>query len=70
MDIADTICTHLIKTNDNKAFKLIEVNPGPCLITQHILKKTNYNICIYENNYNAFKDFLTVITLFLQLYAM
>lgn len=45
---------------DNKKITLIEVNPGPCLITQHILKKTNYDMCLYEGNCNAFKEFYEV----------
>lgn len=51
-----------MKSYGNKQINLIEVNPGPCLITQNILKTTNYNICLYENNYNTFKEFFAVST--------
>lgn len=63
-NICNIICTHLTKNYGNKQIKLIEVNPGPCLITQNILKKTDYNILIYENSYNAFKDYITVSFMF------
>lgn len=63
-NISNIICTHLTKSYGNKQIKLIEVNPGPCLITQNILKKTDYNILIYENSYNAFKEYLTVSFMF------
>lgn len=59
-DISDTISIHLTKKYGNKQIEIIEANPGPCLITQHLLKITNYNICVYENNINAFKEFLKV----------
>ncbi|XP_025407130.1 dimethyladenosine transferase 2, mitochondrial isoform X2 [Sipha flava] len=60
-DISETICTQLIKTYGNKQLELIEVNPGPCLITRHLLENTNYNIIIFENNYNAFVEFFSAI---------
>lgn len=58
-DIGDTICTHLYQSYGNTKLTLIEANPGPCMITQHILKKTDYNILLYENNI-ASNTFLTV----------
>lgn len=59
-DISNTICKHLTKSYGNKQLTLIEVNPGPCLITKQFLKKTNYNILLYENSYKVFENFLTV----------
>ncbi|VVC37114.1 Hypothetical protein CINCED_3A013890 [Cinara cedri] len=53
-DISDTICTHLTRSYDSKLIKLIEANPGVCLITRHILEKTNNNIHVFENNNNEF----------------
>ncbi|XP_060834830.1 dimethyladenosine transferase 2, mitochondrial [Rhopalosiphum padi] len=60
-DISDTISVHLTKNYGNKQIEIIEANPGPCLITQNLLKKTNYNICVYENSYNVFKEFLMTV---------
>ncbi|XP_025195388.1 dimethyladenosine transferase 2, mitochondrial isoform X2 [Melanaphis sacchari] len=60
-DISDTISEHLTNKYGNKQIEIIEANPGPCLITQHLLNKTNYNICVYENSYNVFKEFLMAI---------
>lgn len=57
-DISDTICTHLFQRYGEKKIQLIEANPGPCMITQNILEKTNYNILLYENEPN---EYLTVI---------
>lgn len=51
-----------MKNYGNTQLELIEVNPGPCLITQHLLENTNYNINIFENNYNTFIKFLSVST--------
>ncbi|XP_022182818.1 dimethyladenosine transferase 2, mitochondrial [Myzus persicae] len=59
-DISDTISVHLTKKYGKKKIEIIEANPGPCLITQHLLKKTNYNICVYENNY-VFKEYLMAV---------
>lgn len=44
--------------------ELIEVNPGPCLITQHLLENTNHNIIIFENNYNTFLQYSNVSTFY------
>jgi len=63
-DISNTVSEHLTKKYGNKKIEIIEANPGPCLITQHLLEKTNYNICVYENNYNVFKEFLMVSVTF------
>jgi len=57
--ISDIICVNLNK-RCNTQINLIEVNPGPCLITSHILANTNYNISVYESNYNTFKNYLSV----------
>lgn len=61
-NISDTICSHLIKSYGSKQIKLIEANPGPCLITKHILKNTDYKVFVYENSPNEFKEYLTVST--------
>lgn len=50
----------MAKKYGNKQIEIIEANPGPCLITQNLLNKTNYNICVYESSYNVFKEFLMV----------
>ncbi|CAH1722635.1 dimethyladenosine transferase 2, mitochondrial-like [Aphis gossypii] len=60
-DISDTISIHLTKKYGNKQIEIIEANPGPCLITQNLLNKTNYNICVYESSYNVFKKFLMAV---------
>ncbi|CAH1722597.1 unnamed protein product [Aphis gossypii] len=60
-DISDTISVHLTKKYGNKQIEIIEANPGPCLITQNLLNKTNYNICVYESSYNVFKKFLMAV---------
>lgn len=60
-DISDTISVHLAKKYGNKQIEIIEANPGPCLITQNLLNKTNYNICVYESSYNVFKEFLMTV---------
>lgn len=59
-DISNTICKHLTDNYGKEKLTLIEANPGPCLITKHILENTNYNICLYVNNYTAFETFLKV----------
>lgn len=63
-DISDVICTHLTRNYDSKPIKLIEANPGACLITQHIMDKTNYNIHVFENNNNEFLKVKTSSYLF------
>lgn len=56
------MCTHLVESHGNEGIKIVEANPGPCLITQHILKNTNYDMCIFEHNFNEFSNILTVCT--------
>ncbi|XP_050538874.1 dimethyladenosine transferase 2, mitochondrial [Daktulosphaira vitifoliae] len=59
-DAAKVICSHLDKQPDKqKTLTLIEANPGPCLLTNYIMKDTNYNMILYENDCEIFREFLT-----------
>ncbi|XP_050422329.1 dimethyladenosine transferase 2, mitochondrial isoform X2 [Adelges cooleyi] len=57
-DAARIICSNLTKSSNGEQLRLIEANPGPCLISHEILKNTNHDMCIYENDSEIFKAFL------------